>query len=26
VHNVLAALLLAAVASLLPDRRWPHAG
>lgn len=26
VHNVLAALLLAAVAGLLPDRRWPHAG
>lgn len=26
VHNVLAALLLAAVASLLPDRHWPHAG
>lgn len=26
VHNVLAALLLAAVASLLPDRRWPRAG
>lgn len=25
-HNVLAALLLAAAASLLPDRRWPHAG
>lgn len=25
-HNVLAALLLAAVAALLPDRRWPHAG
>ncbi len=25
-HNVLAALLLAATASLLPDRRWPHAG
>ena len=25
VHNALAALLLAAVASLVPDRRWPHA-
>ena len=25
-HNMVAALLLAAVASLLPDRRWPHAG
>lgn len=25
-HNVLGALLLAATASLLPDRRWPHPG